>query len=96
MALKPITVTQLNEYLDRIVKNDPIMSNVVIKGELSGVKYHASGHIYFSLVDSGSRLNCFYSSRLVPNLKDVGRNGGNLHRQNWNIYRWRKLFFVCK
>ena len=75
MALKPITVTQLNEYLDRIVKNDPIMSNVVIKGELSGVKYHASGHIYFSLVDSGSRLNCFYRSRLVPNLKEKLSDG---------------------
>ena len=75
MALKPITVTQLNEYLDRIVKNDPIMSNVVIKGELSGVKYHASGHVYFSLVDAGSKLNCFYSSRLVPNLKEKLSDG---------------------
>ncbi|MDY2959689.1 MAG: exodeoxyribonuclease VII large subunit [Hornefia sp.] len=69
MALKPITVTQLNEYLDRIVKTDPIMSNVVIKGELSGVKYHSSGHVYFSLIDSKSKLNCFYNQRLVSNLQ---------------------------
>ena len=42
MALKPIGVSQLNDYLSRVIGSDPIMSNVLIKGEASGVKYHYS------------------------------------------------------
>ena len=31
---------------------------VSVKGEVSNCKYHPSGHIYFTLKDSASALNC--------------------------------------
>ncbi len=68
MALRPITVSQLNDYLSRVIGTDPVLSNVTVKGEASGVKYHSSGHVYFSLVDQGSRLNCFLGRDKVPGL----------------------------
>lgn len=49
MALKPVTVSQLNEYIARVVGTDPLLSAVVVKGEISNLKYHSSGHIYFSI-----------------------------------------------
>lgn len=74
MALKPITVSQLNEYLSRIVSTDPLLGNVTVKGEASGVKYHSSGHVYFAIVDEDSRLSCFlpknYARELPFQLKD--------------------------
>ena len=51
MPLKPISVSQLNEYISRVLVTDPLLGNVTVKGETSGVKYHQSGHVYFSLVD---------------------------------------------
>ena len=51
MALKPITVSQLNDYISRIVGRDPLLSSVLVKGEVSGVKYHGSGYVFFSLLD---------------------------------------------
>lgn len=34
------------------------MQTVSVKGEVSNCKYHPSGHIYFTLKDSASTLNC--------------------------------------
>ncbi|MGN0702300.1 MAG: exodeoxyribonuclease VII large subunit [Lentihominibacter sp.] len=62
MGLKPVPVGQLNNYIGRILKTDPILSNISVVGEISNLKYHSSGHVYFSLKDDNSRVNCFLSS----------------------------------
>lgn len=59
MALKPVTVSQLNEYIARVISTDPLLGAVVVKGEISGIKYHSSGHVYFSIMDAASKINCF-------------------------------------
>ncbi len=35
-----------------------MLQAVLVKGEVSNCKYHSSGHIYFTLKDSGSTMNC--------------------------------------
>lgn len=69
MPLKPISVSQLNEYISRVLVTDPLLGNVTVKGETSGVKYHQSGHIYFSLVDARARVNCFLNRELAADLR---------------------------
>ena len=59
MALKPVRVSQLNSYIKRILQTDPILGNVSVIGEVSNLKFHGSGHVYFSLKDESSRINCF-------------------------------------
>lgn len=51
------SVLQINTYIKNMFKNDYLLRNVQIKGELSNVKYHSSGHIYFTLKEEGSALN---------------------------------------
>lgn len=51
------TVLQLNNYIKNMFENDYLLRNVQVKGEVSNVKYHSSGHIYFSLKDEGSAMN---------------------------------------
>ncbi|MGN0438813.1 MAG: exodeoxyribonuclease VII large subunit [Lachnospiraceae bacterium] len=51
------TVLQLNNYIKNMFENDYLLRNVQIKGEISNVKYHSSGHIYFSLKEEGSAMN---------------------------------------
>lgn len=59
MGLKPVTVSRLNAYMKRILQSDPILSNVSVIGEISNLKYHSSGHVYFTLKDATSKINCF-------------------------------------
>ena len=58
MKIKTLTVSEVNNYLKRILDNDFILNNLSVKGEISNLKYHSSGHIYFSLKDSFGKLNC--------------------------------------
>lgn len=59
MALKPVRVSQLNSYIKRILQTDPILGNISVIGEISNLKFHGSGHVYFSLKDEGGKINCF-------------------------------------
>lgn len=74
MALKPISVSQLNDYIGRVIGTDPLLGAVVVKGEISNLKYHSSGHIYFSIIDAASKINCFlpreYAMQLHYQLDD--------------------------
>ena len=58
MKMKTLTVSEVNNYIKRILDSDFILNNIVVKGEISNLKYHSSGHIYFSLKDSVSKINC--------------------------------------
>lgn len=62
MALRPVSVSQLTEYIGRVLRDDPLLSNISVVGEITNLKYHSSGHVYFSLVDSASKINCFLAA----------------------------------
>ena len=68
MAIKPIKVSQLNGYIKRVLQMDPLLGNVSVIGEISNLKYHGTGHVYFTLKDETSKINCFLASE---NLKDI-------------------------
>lgn len=62
MAAKPIKVSQLNSYIKRILQSDPLLGNISVTGEISNLKYHSSGHVFFSLKDETGRINCFLAA----------------------------------
>ena len=68
MALKPVSVSQLNDYISRVLTTDPLLGNITVAGEISNLKYHSSGHVYFSISDANSKINCFFPSSYVRNL----------------------------
>ena len=55
-------------------KEDYLLSDVSVSGEISNLKYHSSGHIYFTLKDEQSAISCAifrsYASKLNIVLKD--------------------------
>lgn len=51
-----LTVKALTKYIKRKFDADPHLRDVYVMGELSNVKIHTSGHIYFTLKDEGSRI----------------------------------------
>ena len=62
MALKPVKVSQLNNYIKRILQTDPILGDVSVIGEVSNLKFHSSGHVYFSPKEETSKVNCFLAA----------------------------------
>ncbi|MBR0139482.1 MAG: exodeoxyribonuclease VII large subunit [Firmicutes bacterium] len=67
--MRPVSVSQLNNYIKRTLASDPILSNVTVRGEISKLTFHGSGHVYFTLKDESSRLNCFLAADRVPLLR---------------------------
>lgn len=57
MQNKYLTVSALNRYLKAKIESDVHLNQIYITGELSNVKYHSSGHCYFTLKDDKSRIN---------------------------------------
>lgn len=58
MKIKTLTVSEVNNYIKKTLDNDFILNNLSVRGEISNLKYHSSGHIYFSLKDENSKINC--------------------------------------
>jgi len=52
-----ISVSKITDYLKNIIDSDPLLRSVSVTGEISNCKYHSSGHIYFTLKDSGAALS---------------------------------------
>lgn len=48
-----VSVSQLNNYIKRVLDNNSYLSDIKVTGELSNFKLHSSGHIYASLKDEG-------------------------------------------
>lgn len=55
---RAVTVSQINRYIANLFKQDYTLSGIQVKGEISGCKYHYSGHIYFTLKDAGASISC--------------------------------------
>ncbi len=88
MALKPVTVTQLNEYISRVLGTDPLLSNISVTGEISNLKFHSSGHVYFSMIDQSSKVNCFLPASCFRNLAYTRGDGLNVTVRGYiNVYK---------
>lgn len=52
------TVTQVNAYIKNMFTQDFLLRLITVKGEISNCRYHPSGHIYFTMKDSGGAISC--------------------------------------
>ncbi len=51
-----LSVTQINEYIRALLSQDEVLQMIMVRGEISNLTFHRSGHIYFTLKDEGSVL----------------------------------------
>lgn len=75
MFSKTLTVSELNSYIKRVVDNDYILKNSRIKGEISNLKIHSSGHMYFSLKDEDSKVSAIMFRSYGEKLSFQPQNG---------------------
>lgn len=58
MAQNVYSVKQVNAYIRNMFNQDYMLNRIYVKGEVSNLKYHTSGHIYFSLKDESGTIAC--------------------------------------
>ena len=51
------TVGQINAYIKNMFEQDYLLHSVIVSGEVSNLKYHASGHVYFTMKDETGVLS---------------------------------------
>ena len=52
-----ITVSDINKIIKYTIEQSYELRSVYLKGEISNIKYHGRGHLYFSLKDETSKIN---------------------------------------
>lgn len=52
------SVGQINSYIKNMFAQDFMLRSIYVKGEASNVKYHSSGHIYFTMKDKNGTITC--------------------------------------
>ena len=52
------SVFQINTYIHNMFREDYLLKDVSVTGEISNLKFHSSGHIYFTLKDEQSAISC--------------------------------------
>lgn len=71
-----LSVSQLNEYISRLLDDDSFLSNFWLQGEISGFKYYRqSGHMYFTLKDKESAISCVMFKSRVRGLDFMPEDG---------------------
>lgn len=71
------TVTQMNRKVKEYLEGNSEFSNFFLKGEISGINYYKSGHLYFTLKDNKASIKCTafgYKMKGIPtDLKEGDR-----------------------
>ncbi len=75
MTYNPISVTDLNRYIKNKIADDEVLSNVLVKGEISNYKHHYTGHLYFTLKDENSLIKCIMFKSFAERLKFEPKDG---------------------
>lgn len=72
---KILTVLELTKYIKNVLESDRKLTNLWVRGEISNLIQHASGHIYFSLKDKESRIRCIIFRRVNEHLSFALEHG---------------------
>lgn len=70
-----LSVTQLNEYIKMLFDGNKLLSNVLVKGEISNFTNHRTGHFYFSLKDEGGLVRAVMFRTYASSLPFIPEDG---------------------
>ena len=70
-----LSVGEANRYVKMLMDNDALLSSVCVIGEISNLKYHSSGHLYFTLKDEEAELSAVMFRSAASTMRFTARNG---------------------
>ena len=75
MERQIISVTELNLYIKAKLDGDPLLSGLLVRGEISNFKRYSSGHCYFTLKDAGGAVRAVMFNSSAQRLKFAPTDG---------------------
>ena len=75
MNMQPLTVSELNAHIKRLLDGDQLLGSLAVRGELSNYKVYSSGHHYFTLKDAESSLKCVMFRSSASRIRFRPENG---------------------
>ena len=72
---RALSVGDVNRYVKMLMDNDALLTSVCIRGEISNLKYHSSGHLYFTLKDEEAELSAVMFRSAAQSMRFVANNG---------------------
>lgn len=74
-----LSVSDLTHVIKAILEEDPDLQQISVKGEVSNLTIHSSGHAYFTLKDEESQISCvMFRGQLNPMLRPLLKVGAKL------------------
>ena len=70
-----VSVYELNRYVKTLMDNDALLSAISVRGEISNLKYHSSGHLYFTLKDEEAEIPAVMFRSSAMNMQMTARDG---------------------
>lgn len=70
-----LSVSQLNEYVRCVVQMDPVLHGLTIKGEISNLKLHQTGTLFFTLKDESAAIGCVMYAQAAQTLSAMPFDG---------------------
>ncbi|MGL5440645.1 MAG: exodeoxyribonuclease VII large subunit [Filifactoraceae bacterium] len=58
MKIRYLSVSEVNDYINKSIKTDPILQCISVYGEISNSRFSTGGYLFFSLKDINSKLDC--------------------------------------
>ena len=75
-ARQYFSITQLNEYVRMLLDGNAVLSDMWIKGEISGMKgQYGTGHLYFSVKDTDAAVSAVMFRSAAARLKFTPKDG---------------------
>ena len=74
--IKEYTVSELNRSIKKVMEGN--FNFLKVKGEISQIKKHNSGHIYLTLKDHEETISCVCWRNNVRSLKSIPSEGQNV------------------
>ncbi len=68
-------VSQVNEYVKALLDGEPLLQDLLVRGEISNYKVYPSGHHYFTLKDREGALRCVMFRSQAQRLRFKPENG---------------------
>ena len=75
METEYLTVSQINAYINKKLRQDVNLTNIYVRGEISNYKTYPSGHSYFTLKDKKSQISAVMFKGSKRFLKFEPKNG---------------------
>lgn len=73
-----ISITEINRIIKNTIELNPVLKSVYIKGEISNLKFHGRGHLYFSLKDENSKINAVMFNYKNSGIDFVPKDGDSV------------------